>query len=397
MPSNASPVPARHEPLGQRSATPEGRRVAADLGDPGSGHWPGVSYVMPVLNEERDLREAVGAVLNQDYPGQAEIVLALGPSHDATDAIAAELAAADSRIRLVHNPRPNISASLNLAIRATEHPVIVRVDAHSTLCQGYTRQAVTTLRSTGAANVGGIMDARGRSTLQRAIAVAYNSPVGLGGVSYHGQGEAGEAESAYLGVFRRQALLAVGLFDEDLQRGEDWELNLRLRQAGHLVLFDPQLRVTYWPRASWGALARQFNATGTWRGELVRRHGSSNSLRYFAPPALVAGAGAAAVAGLVRATSRLPRRVNRLLELAQAPVVAYAGLLGVTGARATRPEDGATEEGRVKALVPPVLALMHVAWGTGFLRGVLHGGEGTVDTSRIRHRPRPTTAEPDAD
>src|SRR6478609_8967396 len=79
----------------------------------------------------------------------------------------------------------------------------------------------------------------------------------------------------------------VGLFDETIRRGEDWELNLRIRAAGYRVWFDPSLSVTYWPRESWTRLARQFRATGAWRGELVRRFGRRNGIRYFAPPALV--------------------------------------------------------------------------------------------------------------
>ena len=48
-----------------------------------------VSVVMPILNEERHLEEAVAAVLGQDYDGPLEVVLALGPSRDRTDEIAA--------------------------------------------------------------------------------------------------------------------------------------------------------------------------------------------------------------------------------------------------------------------------------------------------------------------
>ncbi len=131
------------------------------------------------------------------------------------------------------------------------------------------------------------MHAEGRTPFQKAVARLYNSPIGLGGGAYHGGAREGESESAYLGVMRREVLEEVGLFDETIRRGEDWELNLRIRQAGHKVWFDPQLSVTYWPRESWLRLARQFRATGAWRGELVRRYGRRNSIRYFAPPALV--------------------------------------------------------------------------------------------------------------
>ena len=78
---------------------------SADLSPPGSqATLPAVSVVMPVLNEERHLAESVAAVLGQDYPGGFELVLAIGPSKDRTDAIARGLAAADRRITVVPNP-----------------------------------------------------------------------------------------------------------------------------------------------------------------------------------------------------------------------------------------------------------------------------------------------------
>ncbi len=259
---------------------------------------------MPVLNEARYLRRSVASTLSQEVPGPVEIVLALGPSTDATNVIARELAASDDRIVLIENAAADIPVGLNLAIRASRYPTIVRVDAHSELAPGYTRRALDTLRRTRAANVGGVMSADGRSPFQRAVARAYNSRVGLGGGAYHGGSHEGPAESAYLGVMRRAVLEEVGLFDESIRRGEDWELNLRIRRAGYRVWFDPTLSVVYWPRESWTRLVRQFRATGAWRGELVRRYGRGNSLRYFAPPALLAASGISVVTAVAQVARR---------------------------------------------------------------------------------------------
>lgn len=340
----------------------------------------GVSFVMPVLNEQRYLRRAVASTLSQEVPGPVELVLALGPSSDATDRIARELADADERIVLVDNPAADIPVGLNRAIRASRYPTIVRVDAHSELAPGYARAALATLRRVRAANVGGVMSADGRSPFQRAVARAYNSRVGLGGGAYHGGSVEGPAESAYLGVMRRAVLDEVGLFDESIRRGEDWELNLRIRRAGYRVWFDPRLSVVYWPRESWTRLVRQFRATGAWRGELVRRYGRGNSLRYFAPPALLAAIAVSAVTAVGQVSRRRAGRAS-LLHL---PVAAYAALIAV-GALGR----GGGRGWRDKAWTAAVLPSMHVSWGLGFVWALFRGARDTVDTSRIDGRNTP--------
>lgn len=344
----------------------------------------GVSYVMPVLNERRYLQRAVATVLAQRYDGPTEVVLALGPSTDGTNELARQLAAAEPRIRLVENPAADIPVGLNLAIRASSMPVIIRVDAHSELDPDYTGRALTALHATGAANVGGIMHAEGRTPFQRAVARAYNSPIGLGGGAYHGGTQAGEAESAYLGVMNRAVVEEVGLFDESIRRGEDWELNLRIRQAGYRVWFDPTLSVTYWPRESWNRLVRQFVATGTWRGELIRRYGRSNAVRFFAPPALVIVTALSLVLGTLQLTGAVAGWWSLALSTIYVPLAAYVLLLiavavGRGGGR------GIHDKIWTLAVIPT----MHFAWGIGLLIGLTHGAEETVDTSRLADRNTP--------
>ncbi|MGC5222737.1 glycosyltransferase family 2 protein [Micromonospora sp. DT81.3] len=344
----------------------------------------GVSFVMPVLNERRYLERAVETTLAQQVDGPTELVLALGPSTDGTTELAERLRAADPRITLVDNPEADIPIGLNIAIRASTLPTVVRVDAHSELAADYTQRALDTLSRTRAANVGGVMRADGLTPFQRAVARAYNSPIGLGGGAYHGGTHEGEAESAYLGVMRRSVLNEVGLFDETIRRGEDWELNLRIRAAGYRVWFDPTLAVTYWPRESWVRLARQFHATGTWRGELVRRYGRRNSVRFFAPPALVLDLVLSLVVGVLQLTGVLTGWWALAASVVYLPVLAYALLivavsLGRGGGRGWRD----------KLWTLAVLPTIHLTWGVGFLGGLLRGAHDTVDTSRLGDRNTP--------
>lgn len=336
---------------------------------------PGVSYVMPVLNEEHHLERAVATVLAQQYRGEKELVLALGPSSDASTQIAVRLAASDSRVRIVHNPKREIPIGLNLAVAASRYPVVIRVDAHSELTSDYTERGIAALRREGAVNVGGVMRARGTQPLQTAIAAAYNSPYGLGGGAYHSDGAPGPAESAYLGVFRREALDAVGGYDPSIRRGEDWELNLRIRRAGGLVWFEPALEVTYWPRASLRDLARQFYATGAWRAVLVRRYPRETPWRFFVPGSLVLGLVFSVVVLLLQLCGVLP-----LAWWSLAYVIPASYLLGVVFAATQLP---GLRGFRARLFGCAALITMHLSWGMGFIMGALGFAGRTVDRSRV--------------
>ena len=340
--------------------------------------YPAVSYVMPVLNEERHLADAVAAVLNQEYPAQAELVLALGASTDDTTAIARELAAADERITLVDNPRNDIPVGLNLAIRASRHPIVIRVDAHAELPAGYSRTMVDLLNEHGAVNVGGVMHAKGRTPFQRAVARAYNSPWGLGGGQYHGAKKAGPSDSAYLGVFRREVLEQVGGYDESLRRAEDWELNSRILAAGHLIWYTPDVAVTYWPRATPASLRRQMFATGVWRGHLVREHRFRTPRKYLAPPAVVLALATSGLVALAQLNGGLRGRPAKVLSAVHAAPLVYAAGLTAVSKRSLGAESNSELLLNVAAL-----GIMHLSWGAGFLRGLFSGAHATVDKSRV--------------
>jgi succinoglycan biosynthesis protein ExoA len=327
----------------------------------GDGNWPGVSVVMPVLNEERHLAAAVGKVLDQDYPGELEVILAVGPSTDRTAEIASELAAADRRVLVVDNPAARTPHALNLGIAAARHSIVVRVDGHGELTDGYLRRAVELLAETGAANVGGVMDARGTTPFEEAVAAAYTTKLGLGGSAFHlASSPAGEAETVFLGAFRKEAVLAVGGFDESMFRAQDWELNYRLRRSGRRIWFSPELRVTYRPRSTLRELVAQMYGTGKWRRELVRRHRETVNLRYLAPPVALIGVAGGTVLGLLGAATG-----NRPL---QAGFLAPAGYLAVVLAGTATAPVGISPSGRLR--LPLVLAATHLSWGLGFLVGL---------------------------
>jgi hypothetical protein len=346
-------------------------------GQPGEA-WPAVSVVVPVLNEERHLEAAVSNVLDQEYPGPMEVVLAIGPSRDRTADVAALLAARDPRVHLVENPTGRTPAGLNAAIKVSTGDVVVRVDAHSELSPGYVRRAVELLRSTGADNVGGVMLAQGRTPFEQAVARAMRSRLGIGGARFHVGGVEGEAETVYLGVFRRSTLERLGGFDEHFHRAQDWELNHRIRLAGGRIWFSPDLWVTYRPRSSWKALALQFFRTGRWRRQVTRQYPETASVRYLAPPVAVVGITAgtlAAIAGSVGGPS--------WLRLGAVVPGGYVVAVAVGSQAIARDADL-----RERAWLPLVVATMHMTWGAGFLVPLRRLGRHSRTVRRFKNKVR---------
>jgi succinoglycan biosynthesis protein ExoA len=361
---------------------------ATDAGgraDERSGGWPPVSVVVPVLNEERHLEAAVTKVLDQDYPGPVEVVLAIGPSRDRTAQVAARLAARDARVHVVDNPTGRTPAGLNAAIKGSTGDVVVRVDAHSELSPGYVRRAVELLERTDADNVGGVMLARGRTPFERAVARAMRSRLGIGGARFHVGGEEGEAETVYLGVFRRSTLDRLGGFDEHFHRAQDWELNHRIRLAGGKIWFSPDLWVTYRPRSSWQALALQFFRTGRWRRQVTRRYPETANLRYLAPPVTVVAIAAGSAAGVVGSFAG-----PSWLRLGWAAPAGYllAVTLGAQVLAGSRVDGEPAADARERAWLPVVVATMHMTWGAGFLLPLRKLGEHSSAVRRFKAKVR---------
>jgi len=312
----------------------------------GSPH-PAISVILPVLNEEAHLHSAIDSILSQDYQGAIEVILAVGPSHDRTLEIAQEISKKDPRVVLVDSPTGRTAAGLNLALNKSQSPVVVRVDGHAQIPQDYLRLVVEILNRTGAVNVGGVMAAVGTTPFERAVAGAMRSPLGVGASRFHTGGEAGVVDTVYLGAFRREALLAIGGFDERFTRAQDWELNFRLRENGGIVYFDPRLHVTYRPRSTVRALAKQYFEYGRWRRVVSRRHSGTINYRYLAPPLALVGFSLSLITGFIAPILFTPAAIYLLFVLLASIKIATSI--------------------REYLLLLAVIPTMHFAWGAGFI------------------------------
>ncbi len=309
---------------------------------------PAVSVILPILNEERDLRDCISAILQQKYDGKLEVILALGPSTDNTNQIANSLAQADSRIKLVNNPTGKTAAALNLAIAAASSEIICRIDGHAEISNTYIKTAVEIMMQTGAVNVGGLMNASADRGFQSVVATAMRSRIGVGSSKFHTGGEAGPADTVYLGTFKKSAILQAGGFDEKYIRAQDWELNHRLRLNGGVIWFDPRLVVTYRPRDTFRKLAKQYFEYGRWRRAVSREHKGTVNYRYLAPPIALVINFLSIILGLFFSSIFFLPVLIYLLTIIFSSLFIGKSIYE-------------------KLTLPMVLITMHVSWGFGFI------------------------------
>jgi len=319
---------------------------------------PSVSVIIPVLNEERFLKQSVQAILNQNYSGQFEIILALGPSKDQTNVIAQELAQ-DKRIKLVENPSGRTASALNNAIKNSNFDIIVRLDGHAIVDSSYIKNAVNTLLESGADNVGGLMKAEGTNAFEKSVAAAMTSKFGVGNAPFHVGGKSGEVDTVYLGTFRKSALERVGYFDESFIRAQDWEMNYRIRKTGGKIWFNPDLVVSYRPRKNILQLAKQYFEYGQWRKQVTKTYPETVSMRYLAPPVTVSGL----IAGFVMVL------FSKILDINWLQIGWLAPLVYLTVILLAFLSIGSKIGLLSRLYLLLVLPTMHLSWGVGFLKG----------------------------
>ncbi|HYK42554.1 MAG TPA: glycosyltransferase family 2 protein [Thermoanaerobaculia bacterium] len=315
---------------------------------------------MPVRNEAAFLTKSLGSVLSQDYPpSRMEILVADGMSTDGTRVEIGRLAAMSQvSVIVLDNPGRIAPTGLNVGLGRARGEVIVRVDGHTILEGDYVRQCVLALQRTGADNVGGRMKAVSETPFGRAVALATSSPFGVGGAKFHYSDREEWVDTVYMGCWPRSVFNRVGVFDEEMVRNQDDEFNYRLRENGGRVLLSPGIRSRYYNRATPRALWRQYFQYGFWKVRVLQKHPAQMQLRQFIPPAFVVGLSTVAAAALFSLTSRL---------LLAGVVAIYALAAGLAALVAV-----GNSEWRLAGRVGLAFAMLHLAYGSGFLWGLIH-------------------------
>ena len=359
--------------------------LPASPANPSSSVLPPVTAVIVARNDRETIEAALESIAAQSYPLGLDIIVSVGPNIDGTTQFLEFAASSNTRLTLIHTRSSSLVIGLNEAIAAARSSLIIRVDPRSELPVDYTRRAVEAMVRTDAAALVGRTTPVGVNPFERAVARAFAHRFGLAAdplKQAHGPGPTRNAEDH---VMRRRMFIEAGLFDEEIRHGQTWEMNARLRDVGHTVVFVPELGVTYRPPSRVVELTRSMFAEGLWRGEFARAYPDEKQLRFVLPTIVVLATilgfvlGAGGLFGLVAGALGAAAVVSVILfALLLVPIGYVVGMI-VLGLVAMSKTD--TRTGAWFALVLP---LVHFSWGFGYLAGFFNL-EGAADTVIITY------------
>ena len=328
-----------------------------------------VTVVVPARDEESAIGACLESVLAQTHE-ELEVIVVDGASRDGTSDVVARYAAADPRVRLLHNPQAIIPVALNLALAAARGKWLVRIDAHAAIPTDYVSIVTRHLSAGRWGGVGGRKDGVGLTSHGRAIATAMGSRFGVGNSTYHYGTVARSVEHIPFGAYPVSLVRALGGWNEKLRVNQDFEFDYRVRQAGHELLFDPALVIRWRSRQSLGDFFRQYRRYGQGKFAVILRHPRSVRIRHVMAPALVLS--------WIVALAALPLipMVSGLL------VLPYVSALFVASTINARHAEGWA----AKTYLPAAFFSMHAAWGVGFWQGLFNSLRKVV-------RPEPSCPE----
>lgn len=251
-----------------------------------------VSIIIPMRNEEKFVSKCLDSVLHQiEGRDDFEIFCIDGASTDSTRRIVLDYRQRDKRIHLIDNPHRIVPVAMNLGIKQAAGDIIMRLDSHAEYGPNYIDKCLEVLQRTRADNVGGYWTTLpGKNTpVARAIAAATSCGFGVGNSAFRLTGPEKETDTVPFGTYRRDLFDKIGLFDERLVRNQDIELNSRIRQAGGRIIISPEIKLSYYNRATFRGLWQQAFNNGLWNPYTIWLVGSGLSLRHFVPAVFVLG------------------------------------------------------------------------------------------------------------
>lgn len=308
-----------------------------------------ITVVCPLYNEELYIRKVLDFIVTA-APADKEVYLIDGGSKDATVSIIKSYQEKYPFIHLLHNPDKYVPFALNMAVKASKGDPIIRLDAHTVYADDYFLKVLETFSKSKADIVGGPMRATGKADFQKAVAIATSTPFGVGDSAFHDETHEGFVDSVYLGAWKRHVFERSGYFDVDMLRNQDDEFHYRAKANQLTIYLNPEIKSYYSPRADISSLFRQYYQYGLFKPLVLGKVKSGIRMRHLIP------------AGFACYLCLLP--LAWLSAWILLPGMLYLMLAIFFALKANTSLT-------VKLNMLLVYPVLHIAYGTGFIKGLV--------------------------
>ena len=252
---------------------------------------PFVTAIIVTRNEGKYIEKSLGSFLDQDYPSlKYEVLIIDGESTDDTVKIANDLIEVYKKnncdvpvCTFINNPQKILASGWNVGIKQARGEYVVRIDAHAEAAKDFIRKSVETMQTVDAVCVGGKLTTKALGDSGKIISDILSSSFGVGNSSFRVSRTACYADTAVYGLYKKSVFEEVGYFNEILVRNQDIELHTRIKKAGGLFYFNPEIKCTYYSRSSVKKMIRQGYQNGKWNLIIVRYNDARLSLRHLVP------------------------------------------------------------------------------------------------------------------
>ena len=318
-----------------------------------------VSIVIPARNEQAYIGKCIDSFMNQTYPKELfNVIIADGNSTDTTREIIEEYKQKHHNIYVVNNPKITAPTGMNLAINYMDSDIVIIFGAHAHADKDFILENVKALENDEVGCVGGVIKTINDTIKGEAIALAMSCPFGVGNALFRFADKETYVDTVGFGGYRRSLLEEIGIFDEELVRNQDDELNFRVVKSGTKILLTPKIKSKYYSRGSYKKLWKQYFQYGYWKVRVIQKHNRPAALRHLIPMLFVIFLFGGAILSIFSSLARIT--FLGILALYLLLDIIFSAKLSIRN--------------RLSCFlfILPTFLILYLSYGIGFLLGLLN-------------------------
>lgn len=204
-----------------------------------------VSIVTITHNEEKNIEDCITSLLELNYPYGIFEIIVVDSSSDHTRDIVRKF----TTVKLVESEFKEFAPKRNIGISAARYGLIAFIDADCTVPKKWLSKIIRKLDNKNVAAVAGNAFPPSNAPFLGKRIACLGKPAGgaIGYDSYainldHGINVVATTST----IFKKKVLKLIGGFDEKenyAAGGEDWNVSQKIREAGYVLEFDPEVTV----------------------------------------------------------------------------------------------------------------------------------------------------------